>query len=138
MWDICLKIKKIKSTKMALKHTEMTVLIYTILNFIILGFRFPIKGVFRGFNGGRGKIKALPEKGIYAYLWSQFSSTLSKCHKFYISKDYKGSQGWGFQVGFRGLNGVSRGEIYDFARFGYIYIFVKHILAQHYQYFSFL
>ena len=41
--------KKIKSTKMAEKRIQ--VLIYTILNFIILGFRFPIQG----FLGGKGE-----------------------------------------------------------------------------------
>jgi hypothetical protein len=39
-------------------------------NFIILGFRFPLEGVFRGFQGGKGgKLRDLSEKGIYIHIF---------------------------------------------------------------------
>ena len=50
---------QIKSTKLALKHIEMKVLIYTIINFLILCFRFPLDGFLRGFKGGGAEIKGL-------------------------------------------------------------------------------
>jgi hypothetical protein len=56
--------KKFKSNQKALKHNEMKVLIYNILNFIILGFRFPLKGNSGVLRGEVGKLKALPDKGI--------------------------------------------------------------------------
>ena len=64
---------------------------------IILGFRFFLKGIFRGFKGEGGKLKALPDKGICVPL----KPILVQYYQYIIS--------FIFQLILRGLKRESRG-----------------------------